>query len=216
MNNGQGALINGGADFSGGGFFTGYWLTTGAPTTQLDATGIYIGDTSPLSNGIFVGGWYSLTTKFSMTSGTSGVYVSPNPATLLSADISVVKTASPSPVTAGQLLTYTLQIANAGPDAAQAVTLTDNVPSTLSGVQFSIDGGVTYNPWSSPYIIGTLAAGASITIFIRGTVSTTATGNITNTATVSSTTPDPNPNNNTSSVTTPVISTVPRGILLFD
>lgn len=67
---GLGALITGGSDFAGGGFFTGYWLTTGDPVK---------GETSSLSNAIFVGGWYSSTTKFSMTSGTSGVYVSPIP-----------------------------------------------------------------------------------------------------------------------------------------
>ncbi|MGE5352872.1 MAG: SdrD B-like domain-containing protein [Acidobacteriota bacterium] len=76
-NDGQGALINGGADFSGGGFFTGYWLTTGSPDNFDPATGLWYGNTSPLSNGIFVGGWYSITDKFSMTSGTSGVYVTP-------------------------------------------------------------------------------------------------------------------------------------------
>lgn len=63
--NGTGNLITGGKDFSGGGFFTGYWLTTGAPTTGLDVTGdgkadLYIGDTSPFSNAIFAGGWYTL------------------------------------------------------------------------------------------------------------------------------------------------------------
>ena len=68
LNNGTGALISGAQDFSGGGYFTGYWLTTGAPSD---------GKTSSLSNGIFVGGWYSKTTEFSMTSGTSGVYVAP-------------------------------------------------------------------------------------------------------------------------------------------
>ncbi|MGN8648357.1 hypothetical protein ACTNEO_20140 [Gracilibacillus sp. HCP3S3_G5_1] len=31
LNDGQGPLIIGGSDWSGGGFFTGYWLTTGAP-----------------------------------------------------------------------------------------------------------------------------------------------------------------------------------------
>ena len=67
-NDGTGSLINNGSDFNGGGFFTGYWLTTGDPSN---------GETSPFSNGIFVGGWYSSTTKFSMTSGTSGVYVTP-------------------------------------------------------------------------------------------------------------------------------------------
>lgn len=74
-NNGLGALIDGGANFSGGGFFTGYWLTTGAPTNSDD--GQAYGQTSSLSNAIFVGGWYSKTTKFSMTSGTSAVYVAP-------------------------------------------------------------------------------------------------------------------------------------------
>lgn len=69
LNDGTGPLIGGAADFNGGGFFTGYWLTTGDPVT---------GETSALSNAIFVGGWYTLTSKFSMTSGTSGVYVSPN------------------------------------------------------------------------------------------------------------------------------------------
>jgi hypothetical protein len=62
--NGQGSLIKGGKNWKGGGFFTGYWLTTAY-------------ETSSLSNGIFVGGWYSNTTKFSMTSGTSGVYIPP-------------------------------------------------------------------------------------------------------------------------------------------
>jgi hypothetical protein len=78
FNGGTGSLINGGSDFGGGGFFTGYWLTTGAPTNFDPQSGLFFGNTSPQSNGIFVGGWYSITDKFSMTSGTSGVYVPPN------------------------------------------------------------------------------------------------------------------------------------------
>ena len=69
LENGTGPLINGAQDFNGGGFFTGYWLTTGDPVS---------GDTHSLSNAIFVGGWYTLSDKFSLTSGTSGVYVPPN------------------------------------------------------------------------------------------------------------------------------------------
>ncbi len=66
--NGLGSLITNGSNFNGGGFFTGYWLTTGDPIT---------GETQSLSNAIFVGGWFTTSTKFSMTSGTSGVYVGP-------------------------------------------------------------------------------------------------------------------------------------------
>ena len=81
-NDGTGALITGGSNYSGGGFFTGYWLTTGAPTNVADAShSMPYGNTAPLSNAIFVGGWYSITNKFSMTSGTSGVHVCPNSAT---------------------------------------------------------------------------------------------------------------------------------------
>ena len=68
-----GQLIDGGSNFSGGGFFTGYWLTTGDPSD---------GDTQSLSNAIFTGGWYTTSDKFSLTSGTSGVHVCPNPETL--------------------------------------------------------------------------------------------------------------------------------------
>ncbi len=66
--NDDGILIDGGKEFSGGGFFTGYWLTTGIPGT---------GETSSLSNAIFQGGWYTLSSKFSMTSGTSGIHICP-------------------------------------------------------------------------------------------------------------------------------------------
>ncbi|MBM7556619.1 Ig-like domain-containing protein [Halanaerobacter jeridensis] len=95
FDDGQGALINGGSDFSGGGFFTGYWLTTGEPDTPFPPeTDLIQGETQSLSNGIFVGGWYTITTAFSMTSGTSGVYVSPNPATIVGTPPVVDKTPS--------------------------------------------------------------------------------------------------------------------------
>ena len=123
-----------------------------------------------------------------------------------SADISVVKTASPNPVVPGEVLTYTIVVSNAGPSAAENVILTDNIPASITDVEFSVNGGGTFNPWTGSLNLGTLAAGASRTILVRGTVSNTATGTITNTAIVSSTTPDPNPDNNTSTVTITVSS----------
>ncbi|NNC74219.1 MAG: hypothetical protein HKN93_01785, partial [Acidimicrobiia bacterium] len=69
LDGGLGELIDGGKDFKSGGFFTGYWLTTGDPKS---------GKTSSLSSGIFVGGWYTLSSKISMTSNTSAVYVGPS------------------------------------------------------------------------------------------------------------------------------------------
>ena len=124
-NNGTGSLITGASDFNGGGFFTGYWLTTGDPTNGFQ--------TASLSNGIFVGGWYSTTTKFSMTSGTSAVYVAPNPSTTCtpttsSTNVSVCSNQLPyswnsnSYNAAG---TYVVHLTNAGGcDSAATLNLT--------------------------------------------------------------------------------------------
>ncbi|MGJ0906503.1 SdrD B-like domain-containing protein [Clostridium botulinum] len=120
------------------------------------------------------------------------------------ADIGVIKTSSPNPVMPGEILTYTIDVTNAGPADAQNVVLDDAISPDIIAPEFSIDGGVTFNPWPTIYIIGTLPAGETRTILIRGTVSPSATGVITNTAAVTSSTPDPNPNNNESTVNTEV------------
>lgn len=120
------------------------------------------------------------------------------------ADISVVKTAAPNPAVPGNMLTYTVTVANAGPSASENVVLTDVIPSSLSNVEYSTNGGITFSPWSGSLALGTLAAGENRTILIRGTLSPSASGQIVNTAVVSSSTPDPDPDNNTSTVVTPV------------
>ena len=101
---------------------------------------------------------------------------------------------------------YTIDVINEGPADAQNVVLDDEIPSTIIDPEFSIDGGVTFNPWPGSFDIGTLPAGASRTIIIRGKVVSSSTKckcitTITNTARVTSTTPDPELNNNTSTAT---------------
>ncbi|HAT4771574.1 DUF11 domain-containing protein [Clostridioides difficile] len=115
-----------------------------------------------------------------------------------SADISVVKRSNQTVVVPGDVLDYTIEVRNAGPSTAQNVTLTDNIPASILSPEYSIDNGVTFQPWNGSLSIGTLDAGEIRNIIIRGIVSQTAIGTIINTATVSSTTPDPNPDNNTS------------------
>ena len=92
---GLGSLIDGGSDWTSGGFFTGYWLTTGEPSTFDPATGLYFGVTSSLSDCTFVGGWYTLTTRFSLSALSGGVHVSPNPATYSRPEIRISKLVSP-------------------------------------------------------------------------------------------------------------------------
>lgn len=122
------------------------------------------------------------------------------------ADVSVRKTASPSPVRPDTELTYAITVANSGPSAAENVVLTDSIPIGLTEVEFSTDGGSTFLPWTGSLSLGTIANGSSETVLIRGIVRSDRTSPITNTATVISTTPDPNPDNNTSTVTTNILT----------
>lgn len=124
-----------------------------------------------------------------------------------SADISVSKTGLPSTAEPGELLTYTVTVSNSGPDSAENVVLYDEVPPELANAEFSVDGGLTWNNWSNPYLLGELAAGQSRTVLIRGRVLPSACGLISNTAVASGTTPDPNPDNNTDTENTPVEGT---------
>ncbi len=124
------------------------------------------------------------------------------------ADVSIVKTASPNPVIAGQTLTYTLAAANAGPSVAHNVIITDTVPASLTNPQYSTDGGAIWIAWPGSYSAPTLAAGATLTALIRGTVALSAAGTLTNTAVIASDTPDPDPTNNTSTETSGVNNAV--------
>ncbi len=149
FNDGQGALCSGCANFGGGGFFTGYWLTTGDPAT---------GQTHSLSNGIFVGGWYSTTKQFSMTSGTSGVYVSPPSAFLVTptptATSTATDTATPAPT---NTLTITLTPSN---------TPTGPLPPTSTPTQTPV-------PTNTATATNTLAPSATATSTLPATATRT-------------------------------------------
>jgi uncharacterized repeat protein (TIGR01451 family) len=104
------------------------------------------------------------------------------------ADLTITKTDNPDPVVPGQLLTYTIIIKNNGPSDAQDVRLYDNLDSQLENAQYSLNG-INWFKW--PPAIGylslkTLAAGDSVMVYIRATVSKSATKDIPNTARVTS------------------------------
>lgn len=120
------------------------------------------------------------------------------------AETSVVKAASPNPVTSGQPLTYTIEVTNNGPDRAANFTLTDTVPPELLSPEYSLNDGISFLPWTGSLDLGSFPNGASKTVLIRATVDPTATGTISNTAIVGSDASDPNPNNNTSTTETPI------------
>jgi len=129
-----------------------------------------------------------------------------------SADLAITKTDSPDPVSAGNNITYTINVANNGPSDAQSVSLSDTVPTNTT---FVSNSGATGWTCTDPSVGGTGTISCTRATFANGASSTftvvvkvnasTATGTtITNTATVSSTTTDPASTNNSATATTTV------------
>jgi uncharacterized repeat protein (TIGR01451 family) len=116
------------------------------------------------------------------------------------ADLSLTKTALPATVPNGGQVTYTLNVQNAGPSAAQGVTVSDPLSTTsYTDVAATPSQGIcdtTVTPVTCS--LGIVDANSTVTITITATVTARDT-TLNNTATVSSSTPDPHPANNTAS-----------------
>ncbi|NJL34876.1 MAG: DUF11 domain-containing protein [Chloroflexaceae bacterium] len=132
------------------------------------------------------------------------------------ADLSIGKVAARNSVRAGEQVTYTLTISNAGPATATNVVVTDtlHISTTLEAVSSS--QGVC--PTSGTGVVcnlGTLAVGATAIVTVTVEVNETALGNVTNTATVAGGISDPRLDNNTATATVNVLPAVQEGGLLF-
>ena len=108
-------------------------------------------------------------------------------------DLEITKTGVPNPISAGDVLTYTILVSNGGPDDAQGITFTDTLPAGVV-VQSIMQAGTVFDiSQSGNTITGTaptLAANGSTTFTIAVLVpSTTLPGTLTNTATISSVDP---------------------------
>ena len=115
------------------------------------------------------------------------------------ADLSVSKT-GPVTAVAGTNVTYTVTVLNAGPGAANAVSLTDATPPGLTLV--SVTGACTTLPCS----LGTLADDETRTVSVTYSIPVNYSGGdpIVNTATVTTTSEDTFPNNNSASASTAI------------
>ncbi len=123
------------------------------------------------------------------------------------ADLSVIKTAQPSPGTAGGQITYTFTTTDNGPANATGVMLSDVLPAGETYVSStSSQGMVVNNNGSLTVQLGNLADGATATTTVVVAISGSAASSLTNSVTVTGNQPDPNPSNNTSTVTTPIVA----------
>jgi len=136
-----------------------------------------------------------------------------------SADLSVSKSGDPDPVTAGQMLTYTIIVSNAGPSDAANVVATDTLPP---GVTFVSTSGCAEDPNGMPNCgLGTITTGGSKQYDITVTVDPGTTGTLTNSVSVSSDALDPDTLNSSTSTNTLVREIVPIptmtewGVIIF-
>ncbi len=123
----------------------------------------------------------------------------PPPPPPSSADLSVALSDSPDPVAAGGNVTYTVDVTNAGPDAAQGVT----VATKIRGGKFVSASGATcaMDKGKISCDLGDVASGATESFTL---VVSAGRRPISATSTVSSTTSDPNSANNTDSESTAI------------
>jgi uncharacterized repeat protein (TIGR01451 family) len=120
-----------------------------------------------------------------------------------SADLSVDKRDTGSdPVTAGDDITYTLVVTNAGPSPASNVHVTDTLPAGLT-FESSPDG-CTESGGTVDCNFGAVASGATETQTFVVATSAAAVPSVTNTASVDGDEADPDPSDNSDSETTTV------------
>lgn len=118
------------------------------------------------------------------------------------ADLSITKTDDQTTAVPGEPIGYIITVTNKGPSTVGSVTVNDTVPSAILNPVFTATSG-TYDPATGQWTGLNLGAGQSVVLLLEGTVSPTATGNLTNSVVVSPPTgvTDPNSNNNTNSDT---------------
>ncbi|HEU4455302.1 MAG TPA: IPTL-CTERM sorting domain-containing protein [Longimicrobium sp.] len=139
------------------------------------------------------------------------------------AGVSITKGESADPVVAGSNLTYTLTVANGGPDAATGLEVTDSLPAGTTFVSFTATGWSCTTPavganGTVTCTLATLANGISSTIDIVVQVDPALAADtvLTNTATVTADSGDLDPSDNTATITTQATATSNYSLTLTD
>ncbi|HXU35479.1 MAG TPA: LamG-like jellyroll fold domain-containing protein, partial [Blastocatellia bacterium] len=129
------------------------------------------------------------------------------------ADLSVSKADSPDPVTAGNALTYTLTVSNAGPDAATNVVLTDTLPGSVTFVSAISSQGSCSGTTTITCNLGSINNGANATVQI--VVIPNSPGTITNSASATAAENDATPATDSEDtlVNAVVCTTPPAGMI---
>jgi uncharacterized repeat protein (TIGR01451 family)/CSLREA domain-containing protein len=112
---------------------------------------------------------------------------------IVEADLSIEKTVNPVEAKADEIVVFTIQASNLGPDAATSVSVIDQLPSGYALVDWTADHG-SYEPDSGIWSIGELAVDDPVVLNIEAQVQ--ASGDHLNQAAISGDQDDPDPSNN--------------------
>jgi uncharacterized repeat protein (TIGR01451 family) len=171
-------------------------ITAGAGTSSIAFTA---GTSGPLGLSVTV------TNGACTSTGSTSISIT---AVTAAADLSLSMTGAPDPVTAGETLTYTITVANAGPSAASGLVVNDTLPSGVTFRGFS--GAFACNLGSSNLTCSAQAPlSPGTTTLTISVFAPTSAGSITNLVSVASSLNDPNPGDNNASVTTNVVPAAP-------
>ncbi len=119
-----------------------------------------------------------------------------------SADLSLVKDDGVASAVPGELLTYTLTVANAGPSDSSGGTVSDVLPAGLAFDSSASGCGEAGGTVSCPF--GSLAAGDSVDLSFVAAIDSAQAGTIDNTAGVSGDDDDPDSGNDSGAHSTPL------------
>jgi uncharacterized repeat protein (TIGR01451 family) len=176
----------------GTGAWSGLNLATGQSVTMTLTGTIAANATGSLGNTVIV----------SPPAGTTDASPANNAASdtdtlALPTDLAVTITDAATTLVPGSVDTYTITVANNGPNTVSSFILTDAIPDALLNATFGAPSAGSYNAGSGLWSGLNLASGQSVSITRSGTIGIT-TGTLSNTVTVSlpAGLGDPNPGNN--------------------
>ena len=124
---------------------------------------------------------------------------------LAGTDVGVSVVAGPNPALLGDVVTYTMTVTNAGPDAATGIVLTDVLPADVSfGGVNTTQGSISNSPGAFTVNLGNLAVGgiATVTFSVRPN----SVGALTNVVSIVANEPDPRSANDSATNVIPVVS----------
>ncbi len=122
--------------------------------------------------------------------------------------------------TAGDALTYTITVSNAGPAAANSTTVVDAFPSAYTGVTWTCvaSGGASCTSSGSGTIAATvtLPAGSQVVYSVDGIVAAGTTGTLTNSATAVVAPPASDPDTTNNTATLDLDPALPNDVIFAD